>query len=446
MHLSAERMHRLVATLCLCFTGAALGAAGCNSGTDFHGLGLDTPGGPGGVSVDVSPQETCEADAAPPERLADPSTLPACAPACGGAHCVPSSKVPEISRPYFSPCSGGYCLPDALIESGGAKPPSCKSLNGANGVCLGLCVPQVALNKDVLPTGTCAPDERCTPCIDPSNNKPTGACAIGSQLPTGPCQSGAPAASDTGPAPADLTCPHVGPPVIDPTPLPACGGAGSGAHCLPAHLTPVQMTSKLATCSGGFCVPDKLIVSAGRFIPGTCSSVLGAEGRCQNAALPLVSAQPTLPVATCESNERCVPCFSPVDGSDTGACKTSCDPGPKSAAVKFASCCNMNGATQGKCVPRASLPAALTSNLQVDACAGDALCVPTENLQAAFVPRTCSAAGFFSGPYTGVCLSNCLNFGFLSELSLSQGDCPSLHMCAPCVSNGAPTGAPGCPP
>ena len=37
-----------------------------------------------------------------------------------------------------------------------AKPPSCKSLNGADGVCLGLCVPQVAMNKDVLPqVGEC---------------------------------------------------------------------------------------------------------------------------------------------------------------------------------------------------------------------------------------------------------------------------------------------------
>jgi hypothetical protein len=437
-------MHRIAAILCAALAGVALSAVGCNGGADF-GLGLDTsPTDPDGGASNVAPSSTCGADAAPLEKLADPSTLPACAPACGGAHCVPADKVPEVSHPFFAACSGGYCLPDTLIQSGGAKPPSCKSLNGADGVCIGLCVPQVALNKDVLSQGTCATDERCTPCINPNDGKPTGACAIGSQVSSGPCP--APGGGTEAGAPPPLTCPYVGPPIVNPAPLPACGGANSGAHCLPGHLAPPELVSKLAACSGGYCVPDKIIAAAGRFIPATCASLLGAEGRCQNAVLPLVNAQAGLPVATCDPAERCVPCFSPVDGSDTGACKTSCDPGPKTAAKTFASCCNKNGATQGKCVPRTAIPAALTSRLQSDACSADALCVPTENLPTSYVPLKCSAFTLLAGNYTGVCLSDCLDFGDGSELFLDRGNCQSLHTCVPCVKDGKPTGAPGCPP
>jgi hypothetical protein len=441
-------MRRLAAIFGLCLAGAALGAAGCNGGEDF-GLSLDAlpTDADGGASTNVSPQAACRADAAPPEKLAEPSTLPACAPACGGAHCVPRDKVPEVSRPFFAACGGGYCLPDKLIASGGEKPPSCKSLNNADGVCLGLCVPQVALNKDVLPQGSCAIDERCTPCINPNDNKPTGACAIGTQVSTGPCPGPATAGSMPEPgAPAPLECPHVGPPVLDPASLPACGGSGSAAHCLPAHLAPPDLVSKLATCSGGYCVPDKIIAAGGRLVPATCSSLLGAEGRCMNAVLPLVQAQSGLPVATCDASERCVPCSSPIDGSDTGACKTSCDPGPKTAAKTFAGCCNANGATQGKCVPRTAIPSALTSRLQGDTCTNDALCVPTENLPAAFVPPACSASTFLAGNYTGVCLSDCLDFGTGSELFLGRGNCQSRHTCVPCKQDGKSTGAPGCPP
>jgi hypothetical protein len=443
---------RTVATaFCLSVAGIVLGAVGCNGGVDFT-AGLDTPAsaadldGGGGASA-VS---TCGDDAAPPERLADPSTLPACAPACGGAHCVPADKVPEVSRPFFAACGGGYCLPDPIIASGGARPPSCKSLNNADGVCLSLCVPQVSLNKDVLPQATCANDERCTPCINPNDNTATGACAIGSQLPTstGPCSSpDAGAVVLEAAAPPDITCPHVGPPVVDPMKLPACGGPKSGgAHCLPGHLVPPALAPKLVTCSGGFCVPDKIIAAGGRYIPATCTSIIGSEGRCLNTVIPLVSAQTGIPVSTCDANERCVPCLSPVDGSDTGACKTSCDPGPTRPAKRFDDCCDQNGATRGKCIPKTSVPAAYSPNLQTDTCDPQSFCVPTENIPTAFVPPPCSASAFLSGPYTGVCLSNCLQFGAGSDLATAQGNCKALHTCIPCVRDGAPTGAPGCPP
>ena len=437
-------MRRLVVIVSVSLASLGLGVTGCNGAADFA-FGLDDPGpgGEGGGAV-APAASTCGGDAGPLEKLADPSSLPACAPACGGAHCVPTDKVPEVSRSFFAACGGGFCLPDALIISGGAKPPSCTSLGGADGVCISLCVPQVSLNKDVLSQGTCAADERCTPCVDPQSQKPTGACAIGTQVSRGPCP--ATPVPDAAP-PAPIACPYVGPPLVDPKPLPECGGAGSGAHCLPGHLVSPELVSKVAACTGGYCVPDKLIVTAGHFVGKTCSSLLGAEGRCQNTVLPLVKAQQGLPVDTCDATERCVPCFSPVDGTETGACRVSCDHGPATTVAKtFASCCNKNGATQGKCVPRTAIPSALTSTLQGQGCTNDSLCVPTENLPASYVPPACSANTILSGNYTGVCLSDCLDFGFASEITLDRGNCQNAHTCVPCKRDGKSTGAPGCPP
>src|SRR5581483_10250134 len=70
----------------------------------------------------------------------DPTTLPDCSPACGGAHCVPAANVPANVAAQLAACTGGYCVPDAQIKAPTTPPPSCKSLNGADGVCLSVCV------------------------------------------------------------------------------------------------------------------------------------------------------------------------------------------------------------------------------------------------------------------------------------------------------------------
>ena len=407
-------------------------AAGCNDGTNF-GFGVGDAAKTASSNV-TSDGGTCAA--ASTMTALDPATLPACAPTCGGAHCVPNANVPEASRASFATCGGGFCVPDTLIKSGGAKPATCTSLGGGAGVCLGLCVPQVDDNKDILPQASCTEDERCAPCVDPTTGKDTGACLIGKQTQTA-CGSDAGSTANAAAAAVDLTCPHVGPAIVEPSTLPVCA---TGGHCLPSRLTPADLTSQLTTCSGGFCVPDKLIASGGRFIPATCTSIGSSEGRCLSTALPSVAGQTLLPQASCDANERCVPCTSPVDGTDSGACKTSCDPGPTKKAVAFAGCCG----GVGKCVPRADIPSSMTSTLQGDGCSGS-LCVPTENLTTGFVPPKCSASGIFSGDYTGVCLSDCLDFGFASELSLDRGNCSGGHTCVPCFDDdGKPTGAPGC--
>lgn len=430
-------MSRICLTLVL-----AAGLVGCG-GPDKLGAPLDNSGSDGG-SAAASPGAsgpTC-----PPEfPPTDPSTLPACCQGTGAAHCVPAGMLPASFSAQLTTCaSGGSCVPDSLIASGGAKPPSCMSLGGAAGVCLSLCVPMVTQYMDLLPQDVCAADERCAPCINPLTNMPSGACEIGNQC----AAAGGSADGGASPAPpAPPACPHVGPPVIDPSTLPSCYDGG-GAHCVSATLVPPQMASELATCATGLCAPDVFISSGGQFIPPTCASLDGAEGRCLHVAIPEVAAQKDLlPQSSCQSYERCVPCYSPLDGSDTGACRQSCDPGPTKPAVTFAACCSENGVTNGKCVPDSAISQSLQQNLASDTCQKNTeLCVPTENLQPDFKPKACSAFNLLAGNYTGVCLSDCLSFG-IQGLAISRGDCDSDHKCAPCTNplTGKPTGAPGCP-
>jgi hypothetical protein len=178
----------------------------------------------------------------------------------------------------------------------------------------------------------------------------------------------------------------------------------------------------------------------------------GAEGRCLHEAIPQVASQKSmLPQATCASYERCVPCFSPLDGKASGACSLSCDPGPKQAPKPFTSCCTPEHATttQGKCIPVTQIPQAEQPNLDVYECVkGTELCVPTEMALPTFTPPACTGSTLLTGSYTGVCLSTCLKFGFFQQLGIAQGSCDQLHECAPCKNplNGQPTGAPGCPP
>jgi hypothetical protein len=387
----------------------------------------------------------------PPASPVDPTTLPACSPMCNGAHCLPSADVPASVQGELAACSGGFCVPDQDIMAGTLlKPPSCTSLSNAPGVCLSVCIPQVAMYVSLLPQATCATDERCAPCVNPITMQSSGACEIGA----GPvCGSDGGTVGEGGssppPPPVDAApvCPHTGPPVIDPSSLPACGSGG--AHCLPSALVPPAEASQLATCPTGYCVPDVFIESGGEFIPPTCTSLDGAEGRCLNVALPQIAAQTSLlPQGSCQSYERCAPCYSPIDGTVTGACSQGCDPGPTQPKVVFQACCTPDGANTpaGKCVPSSVIPSSEQSDLDQDECTdSSSLCVPTEMLSPGFMPQTCSASGFLIGDYTGVCLSTCLDFG-LESLALDQGNCDDIHQCVPCTNplTGDPTGAPGC--
>jgi hypothetical protein len=164
-------------------------------------------------------------------------------------------------------------------------------------------------------------------------------------------------------------------------------------------------------------------------------------------ALPDIQAQQhMLPQATCDASERCAPCYSPIDGTSTGACDLACDTGPTRPPVTFSPCCD----GRARCVPRELVSAEEAENLEEDECedlAEDTYwCVPSELLLRE-TPPSCEASSWILGDYTGVCLSDCLDFG-LQGIALSGGSCDDGYECAPCVdpTNGQPTGAPGCPP
>ncbi len=430
-------------------------AGGCG-GADPYGPPLDNNGGkPDGTSGSGGNGATQCTGGGPTLTPMDPSTLPSCGAAvCAdspNAHCVPTDKVPANVAAQLAQCSDGasYCVPDSFIKSGGAAPPTCKSLNGADGVCLSVCVPQVKQYESLLPEDVCAADERCAPCINPLNNMSSGACDIGK--PTD-CTSGGTGGTPTGgnTPPAPPMCPYSGPPLVDVSTLTGCG---DGAHCVQTALVPAAMASQLAPCAapaGTLCAPDVFIQSAGNYIPKTCASLDAAEGRCLNVVIPQVKAQVAqLTQDVCQPYEKCVPCYSPIDGSDTGACKLSCDPGPQKPKVLFQDCCKMNNVEYGKCVPKTVIPMSLQSNLGADVCTNTTadLCVPSENLDPNFKPMACTGQGLIGGAYTGVCLSKCLKFGFFQQLGISQGSCDNVHNCAPCTNplTGQPTGAPGCP-
>ncbi|RMH43787.1 MAG: hypothetical protein D6689_04185 [Deltaproteobacteria bacterium] len=398
---------------------ALLALAGCEVGT---ALPFAPPGSPDAGSD----EEQVQCEGAP---TIDLKLLSPCCEGTGDSgHCVPGSYVPDEVQGLVAQCeNGGYCIPDAFIEAGGAvEPVECLSVNGP-GVCLSSCIPQVQENYDLLTQDICDVSQRCVPCINPLDGKPTGACDLKLQCNTTPasqCPEG----------------PHVGPPLIDPTQLPACDQCDTGgAHCLPADLVPGDLGSRLADCSaGGKCVPDEFIASAGSFEPQTCRSVGGGEGRCLSRCLPEVAEQlDRLPQDVCPPTHVCVPCTDPLTGEDTGACGLSCDTGPTEPPLVFPKCCD----GRGTCIP-GELAGDDADSLGEDVCPEDSglLCAPDEFIDGTFVAEPCVTTGLIGGGEPGACLPDCL--GAVDTIFVGRGTCSEGFKCAPCKGPfGGDTGA-----
>lgn len=240
------------------------------------------------------------------------------------------------------------------------------------------------------------------------------------------------------------TCPYTGPP-LDVTPFPACG---DGGRCVPDKAIPPDQQGRLAPCTGGFCVPEKILKAQGQYLPTSCKSFAGLEGRCTSRVFPDIEKQKDrLPQDACEANERCAPCFDPL-GKETGACRSvTCD-APKEPFKAFAACCTSAGVSKGRCLPKSSMPPEAASGLEKKECPTSAdLCVPEQELDEKFVHPKCTASSLL-GSYEGVCISNCVAKDFLTELGTAKGNCSADSFCAPCKNplTGASTGAPGCAP
>ncbi len=386
----------------------ALGA-GCGGGTDAP---IDaSPDGHTSGEMDAGTSSGSDSGCNPPPPPIDPSLLPECTiDGCSNARCVPSSLVPDSVRDLLADCDAtNKCVPDAYIETSGViLLPSCRSLANAEGRCVSTCLPAVADQLDRLPQDSCADGERCAPCFDPTTGESTGACGIG---------------CDTGPSE---------PPVMF---ADCCGGLGS---CVPASLVPeadrAQLGADTCTEPDSLCAPASLLDSSAR--PMTCHSIADAEGRCLPDCLPAVAAQlDRLPVDVCPELNHCVPCYDPITGEDTGACRLNGDM-PVDPPTTFERCCGDLGA----CVPASLVPADQQSQLGSDSCSDTSLlCVPDELSDPTVAPTSCRSVGDVEGR----CLPACLPAIAAQADLLPQSTCADAHLCAPCYdpTTGDDTGA-----
>jgi hypothetical protein len=404
----------------LSITAVALGAC--------TGIGSSSGDGDGDGDVPI-----CESY--PLGEPRDPETLPECCPDYGGAHCVPSEDVPPVFADLVDTCeSGGMCVPDPFIKKGGVHvPQDCTvELDGSTGVCLSACVPQVAEFVGILKQDVCPATEYCVPCVNPIDGTETGACALRENSCDADIGGG-------GGGESDATCPHEGPPIIDPASFPSCDQCGDAA-CVTKGLVPTEFHARLNECDAeSFCVPNELIETAGNFIPATCESVAGFEGRCLSECLPEVQQQADLlPQSSCSASQKCVPCFDPLTGMETGACGLSCDVGPDPAGpTSLPACCGGDGT----CIP-SELAGDDADSLGEDSCPEDSdlLCAPNEIIAGTFVADSCTTGGLIGSGEPGACLPECL--GAVDSILISQGSCDDGFKCAPCEGPlGGDTGA-----
>lgn len=411
--------------IALTFTGLA----GCKEEVPFNAMANEGEGEDDGNSKSGLEDQGCP--------TFDPAELASCCE-IGPAHCAPKSAYTSRAVDFAAACGEqGVCVPDELLLQGeGYVASSCTSIGGRPGGCLSRCVPDVEKYQAVLPQDVCRADQRCAPCIDPTNGKPTGACQTLTCL--GDVDEGEAEAEGEDPM---YSCENPPPePVIDPSTLPACC---EGAHCLSESLVPPDGASMLAPCEGGYCVPDLLLESGGYFTLPSCRSIAGLDGRCLSTCLPAIAEQASnLPQSSCASNERCAPCCDPFAGTETGLCSAGCDTGPETACTgepAFARCCEDSS---GYCLPTSVIPDEGEENLQP--CSEGGLCLPGVFLDPAWTPPSC-VGSMFIDDYDGVCLPDCLDFGWVGWI-LDPADCPANYVCAPCTNplTGEATGAPGC--
>jgi hypothetical protein len=296
-----------------------------------------------------------------------------------------------------------------------------------------------------LLVAACGDDPNIGP-VSPNDGTGSGAGGSGAGGPTTGSGAGTGTGTGTGTTPPEEECPHEGEDVLDPSALPVCPSCAGGARCLPNALIPADNLEQLGACDGeSSCVPDEFIRTGGNFIATTCTSIAGAEGRCLSECLPDVAEKAAnLPVDICGEFNRCVPCFDPLSGEETGACALSCDPGASEPPVTLPKCCD----GIGTCVPKSAVPPEQAESLPQDECPEDAsefVCAPDVYINdPGYTPTSCETDGLFGGGEAGVCVPDCLVTGIQGAL-VGQSTCQDDWKCAPCTNplTGEPTGA--CP-
>jgi hypothetical protein len=192
------------------------------------------------------------------------------------------------------------------------------------------------------------------------------------------------------------------------------------------------------------CAPDPAQIASAQTngVYDSCSTALGGgaslEGRClPKCFVAGVGAAAQLKQETCKTADLvCAPCYNPIDGSDTGACKQKSGDAPKNPApTPYKKC----GDDQGICVPeglvtdptqKAALENAFGGDGGVPSgCAATELCAPiikAQNQDACFAH--CSSVG---GSLPGACVPTFLVPSSQRTL-LTADTCKTGELCAPC--------------
>jgi hypothetical protein len=143
----------------------------------------------------------------------------------------------------------------------------------------------------------------------------------------------------------------------------------------------------------------------------------------------------SLTQGTCAAGNLCAPCYDPIDGADTQACRQNGDV-PAEAKKVFPTCCGGDGL----CIPTPLVPAAQRPQLGKDVCTtADNLCAPKSFTDASVKPTACTAPGGVEAR----CLPACLPALQARKANLRQVTCKATELCAPCYDpiTGADTGA-----
>ncbi len=338
-------------------------------------------------------------------------------PCCGTAGvCVPGSLVAATAGGNAGQLVRDECAPDLLcapselvVDPMGVLP-SCRASSGGEGRCLPRCLPKVIEQEDQLDRDSCASDALCVPCNNPLTGEDTGACSLGPDKPHEP----------------KLVYPS------------CCEELG---RCIPREVVQSQAAPEDLERLGSdscenrdqtLCVPSFLV--EGGHAP-TCRAAGGLEGRCLPGCLTEGDERAgQLRQGSCGDAQVCAPCFNPLDGEDTRACRLAGDQ-PKEPPHRFANCCGR----RGRCVPREllreSADPAQIARLGEDTCDEDeeALCVPEAWLDASLMGEDLRLSPCHAlGQSEGRCVSSCLPDIAAQQDQLERASCAEGELCAPC--------------
>jgi hypothetical protein len=315
--------------------------------------------------------------------------------------CVPKSLIGDALGSFLGAdiCSedDALCVPNAYYDVKGFELQKCSAMGGAEGRCIASCIPLVAKQADRLVKDSCADGSLCAPCFDPVSGKATGACTLSNDKPS--------------------QAPYLFPK--------CCGGL---AACVPKAIIPANQRGMLGvdSCKGTdqLCIPDEFANPDG-FVPPTCSSWKGAEGRCLPDCLPGVAEiKGRLTKDVCANGYLCAPCYDPVTGKETEACHAVSDSGPKKPKVVFDRCCG----DLSVCVPQEAVAEKDRPRFNQGGCPSDGfLCVP-EGMARGAVPPSCESWDHAEAR----CLPTCLPDVTKQAPRVAQESCAEGNLCVPC--------------